>query len=190
MASGQLVFQPPKFECHSEDQQLTFEEWKGQITLALRVSSFNKEIWFATTIGYLGKEGFKWWNTLPILKDEEAQKDPEAVFKALSDTLEVSTLYWNHIDEMYSNIRQGEHESTDQLDQCIKNHVKRCQYSSEAEKLVCRIELPFHVTKHFEVKKWIRLKKRREDVTYEALFQHAKEHEMTVKDFNRHNSMV
>ena len=28
----------------------------------------------------------------------------------------------------------------------------------------------------------------REDVTYEALLQHTKEHEMTVKDFNRHKS--
>ena len=70
---------------------------------------------------------------------------------------------------MYSNIRQGGQESTDQLDQCIKNIVKRCQYSIEAEKLVCRTELLFHVTKHFEVKKWVRLKKKREDVTYEAL---------------------
>ena len=42
--------------------------------------------------------------------------------------------------------------------------------------------------KHFEVKKWVRLKKRREDVTYQALLQHAKEHKMTVKDFNWHKS--
>ena len=34
----------------------------------------------------------------------------------------------------------------------------------------------------------VRSKKRREDVTYKALLQHAKEHEMTVKDFNRHES--
>ena len=89
---------------------------------------------------------------------------------------------------MYRNIRQGEDESTDQLDQCIKNIVERCQYSSEAEKLVRRTELLFHVTKHFEVKKWVRSKTKREDITYESLLQHAKEHEMTVKDFNRHKS--
>ena len=89
---------------------------------------------------------------------------------------------------MYSNIRQGEHESTDQLDQWIKNLVKRYQNSSEAEESVCRTELLFHATKHSEVKKWARLKKKRKDVTYKALLQHAKEHEMTVKDFNRHKS--
>ena len=60
MAGGQLVFQLPKFNWHAEDQQLVFDEWKGQITLALRASSINQDIWFATIIGYLGKEGFKW----------------------------------------------------------------------------------------------------------------------------------
>ena len=127
---------------------------KGQITLVLCASSIKKDIWFATIIGYLGKEGFKCWNTLPISTDEEAQKDPDKVFQAIADTLEVSTSYWNHIDEIYSDIKQGDNESTDQLDQQIKNLVERCQYSTE-EKLVCRTELLFQVTKHFEVKKWV-----------------------------------
>ena len=89
---------------------------------------------------------------------------------------------------MYSDIRQGEHESTDQLDQQIKNIVERCQYTTEEDKLVCRTELLFHATKHFEVKKWVWSKKRREDITYDALLQHVKEHKITVKDFNRHKS--
>ena len=99
MAVGQLVFQPPKFDWHAEDQQLAFDEWKGKIILALHASRINKDIWFATIIGYLSKEGFKRWNTLPISRDEKAQKVPEAVFKAIADTLEVSTSYWNHIDK-------------------------------------------------------------------------------------------
>ena len=101
--------------------------------------------------------------------------------------LEVSTSYWNHIDEMYSSIKQGDDESIDKLDQHIKNLVEKCQYT-EAEKLVCRTKLLFHATKHFEVKTWVRLGKWQEDVTYTALLQYAKEHEMTVKDFNRHKS--
>ena len=101
------------FDWQSKDQQCTFEEWKGQVTLALQVSSINKEVWFAVIVGFLGREGFKWWNTLPISKDEKNQKNLKAVFKAIADTLEVSTSYWSHIDEMYSDIRQGEHETTD-----------------------------------------------------------------------------
>ena len=188
MVTGQLVFQPPKFDWHSEDQQQAFEEWKGQIILALMASNFREEIWFASIVGYLGKEGFKQWNTLPISKDVEPWKDPEAISKAIADTLEVSTSYWNYINKMYSNIRQDEHEFTDQLDQRIKNIVERCQYTTEEDKLVHRKELLFHVTKYFEVKKWVWSKNRQEDVTYDALLQHTKEHEMTVKDFNRNKS--
>ena len=125
MDGGQLVFQPPKFDWHAEDQQQAFEVWKGQITLVLHVSSIKKDIWFPTIIGYLSKEGFKRWNTLPISTGEEAQKDPERVFKAIADTLEVLMSYWNHIDEIYSDIKQGDNESTDQLDQRIKN-FERC----------------------------------------------------------------
>ena len=149
------------FDWQAEDQQCVFEEWKGQVTLALQASSINKEVWLATIVGFLGKEGFRWWNTLPISRDEESQKNPEAVFEAISDTLEMSPSYWNHIDEMYSDIRQGEQETTDQLDQHIKDLVEWCQYKTEAEKIVHRTELLFHATKHFEVKKWVRSKKER-----------------------------
>ena len=161
-----------------------FEEWKGQVILALEASNFDRERWYATIVGFLGKEGVKWWNNLPISKQEENKKNPNEVFKAISNTLAVSTPYWNHIDEMYSDIKQGEHETTDQLDQHIKGLVETCQYKTEDEKMVCRTELVFHATKHLEVKKWVRLKKKREDVTYQALLQHTKEHKMTVKDFN------
>ena len=65
--------------------------------------------------------------------------------------------------------------------------MERCQYQTEAEKTTHRTELLFHATKHFEVKKWVRSKKR-EDVMYQALLQHAKEHEVRVKDFNQHKS--
>ena len=156
--AGQLVFQPPKFDWDAEDQQLAFAEWRGQIELALEMSSINRDIWLATIVAYLGKEGFRRWNILPISKDANAKKDPDAVFQAIADTLEVSTSYWNHIDEMYSDVKQGDDESIDKLDQCIKNLVEKYQYT-EAEKLVHRTELLFHATKHFEVKKWVRSKK-------------------------------
>ena len=59
MAGGQLVFQPPKSNWNAEVQQLVFAEWRGQIELALEASSIHRDIWFATIVGYLGKEGFR-----------------------------------------------------------------------------------------------------------------------------------
>ena len=134
MASGQLIFQPPVFDWPSDDQQTAFKEWQSHITLALEAFNIPPERWYASIIGFLGTEGFKRWQHLNISKKDEEKKDPEKLFKAFADTLEVSTSQWNYIDEMYSDTRQGEQETTDQLDQCIKILVKRCGYTSENEK--------------------------------------------------------
>ena len=182
--AGQLIFQLPTFHWPSEDQQMAFGEWKSHVTLALEASNVPKERWYASIIGFLGSEGFKRWQHLEISKDEDARKTPENVFTAFANTLEVLTSHWNYINEMYSDIRQGEQETTDQLDQHIKILVKRCSYTSADEKMKCQMELLFHVTKHFEVKKWIRTQTAlNETVTFNKLLQHAKQHEATVKDF-------
>ena len=132
----------------------------------------------------LGTKGFKRWQHLDISKKDE-KKNPENMFKAFADTLEVSTSHWNHINEMYSDIRQGEQETTDQLDQHIKILVERCDCTTENEKKQCRLELLFHATKHFEVKKWVRSQTaQNETVTFNKLLQHAKQHEATIKDFH------
>ena len=137
MASGQLIFQPPTFHWPSEDQQTAFKEWQSHITLTLEASNIPPERWYASIIGFLGTEGFKRWQHLDISKKDNEKKHPENMFKAFADTLEVSTSHWNYINEMYSDIRQGEQETTDQLDQCIKILVERCGYTSPEEKMQC-----------------------------------------------------
>ena len=182
--AGQLIFQLPIFHWPSEDQQTAFQEWQSHITLALEVSNIPQERWYASIIGFLGTEGFKRGQHLEISKNDDLKKIPENIFKAFSYTLEVSMSHWNYISEMYSDIRQGEQETTDQLDQCIKILVERCGYMSAEEKTQCQLELLFHVTKHFKVKKWVRSQTAlNETVTFDKLLQHAKQHEATVKNF-------
>ena len=100
----------------------------------LEASNIPQERWYASIIGFLGTKGLTRWQHLNISKQDDEKKNPENVFKAFADTLEVSTSYWNHINEMYSNIRQGEQGTTDQLDQHIKILVKKCGYTTENEK--------------------------------------------------------
>ena len=60
---------------------------------------------------------------------------------------------------------------------------------SAEEKTQCQLELFFHVTKHFEVKKWVRSQTAlNKTVTFDKLLQHAKQHEATIKDFQWHKS--
>ena len=132
--AGQLIFQPPTFHWPSEDQQMAFKEWQSHITLMLEASNIPRERWYASIIGFLGTEGFKRCQHLEISKDVERRKTPEDVFTTFANTLEVSTSQWNYIDEMYSDICQGEQETTDQLDQCIKILVEKCGYPTNEEK--------------------------------------------------------
>ena len=137
MASGQFIFQLPTFHWPSEDQQTAFKEWQSHVTLVLEASNIPQERWYASIVGFLGTESFKQWQHLNISKKDNEKKHPENVFKAFTDTLEVSTSQWNYIDEMYSDIRQGEQETTNQLDQHIKILVERCGYMSPEEKTQC-----------------------------------------------------
>ena len=135
--AGQLVFQPSTFHWPSEDQQTAFQEWQSHVTLTLEASNIPQDRWYASIIGFLGTEGFKQWQHLKISKNDDVKKIPDNIFKAFADTLEVSTSHWNYINEMYSDIRQGEQETTDQLDQHIKILVERCRYTSAEEKMQC-----------------------------------------------------
>ena len=180
----QVIFQPPTFHWPSKDQQTAFQEWQSHVTLTLEVSNIPQDRWYASIDGFLGTKDFKQWQHLEISKNENVKEIPDNVFKAFANTLEVSTSYWNYIDEMYSNIRQGEQETTDQLDQCIKILVKRCSDTSPEEKMQHQLELLFHTTKHFKVKNWVRSQTAlNETVTFDKLLHHAKQHEATIKDF-------
>ena len=77
MVANQLMFQPPKFDWHSEDQQTAFKEWKEHISLALEASNIPQERWYASIIGFLGQEGFQHWQHLDISKDPDQKKIPE-----------------------------------------------------------------------------------------------------------------
>ena len=84
------MFQPPKFDWHSDDQQTAFKEWQGNMTLTLEASDIPPERWYASIIGFLDTEGFKHWQHLDISKKPEDRKSPDKVFKAIANTLEVS----------------------------------------------------------------------------------------------------
>ena len=76
MATGQLIFKPLEFNWQVENQYEAFQQWKGQVSLPLDASNIKKKIWYATMIGFLGAEGYKWWTNL---KNAENKKNPEKV---------------------------------------------------------------------------------------------------------------
>ena len=117
---------------------MAFEEWQSHVTLVhwKHPISPERDGMPASLVSWAQKASSDWQH-LKISKDVEQRKTPENVFTTFANTLEVSTSQWNYINEMYSDIWQGEQETTDQLNQCIKILVKKCGYASTKEKTRC-----------------------------------------------------
>ena len=90
---------------------------------------------------------------------------------------------------MYSDIKQDEHEITDQLDQHIKQLVEKCQYQNQDEKKVCQTETTLPCSQTLQGLEMGKATERDcKYVTYEKLLEHAKQHECMVKDLIWHKA--
>ena len=188
--AGQLIFQPPTFHWPSEAQQTGL--WGVAESCNPHIGSIQypqremvcQHHWFP------GHWRFQEMATSQYLQRHRKKENTGGRLHHLrkhlrSFNVPVELHWWN----VQWHKRQGEQETTDQLDQCIKILVEKCGYPSTEEKERCWLELLFHATKHFEVKKWVRSQTAlKETVTFNKLLQHAKQHEATIKDFHWHKS--
>ena len=121
---------------------------------------------------YGGKEASERWTALKEQVDETKQKDAETVFKAFANSFKKSSSHWKARDEYLSDIKQAKHQTTAELDICINNLVRRCQFK-QAEQESCKIDLLYHATAHFEVRKFVHNAKP-EELTYYKMIKLAK----------------
>ena len=84
----------------------------------------------------------------------EGNKDEaDAVFKAFANSFEKSSSHWQARDEYLSDIKQDKNQTMAELDIYIKDLIRRCQFPPEDQES-CKIDLLYHATAHFEVRKF------------------------------------
>ena len=136
---------------------------------------------------YGGEEASERWTALKDQVDQDKLDDTETVFKALSNSFEKSSSHWQARDEYLSDIKQTMVE----LDIFIKDLIRRCQFSQE-EQESCKIDLLYHATAHFKVRKFVHNAKQ-EELKYDHMIKVAKTHERTCQEYQMHkqaHSMV
>ena len=132
---------------------------------------------------YGGKEASERWTAL---KDQVEGNIDEAdtVFKAFANSFEKSSSHWQARDEYLSDIKQDKNQTTAELDIYSKDLIRRCQFPPEDQESR-KIDLLYHATAHFEVRKFIHNAKH-EELKYDRMIEVAKAHERTCQEYQIH----
>ena len=120
------------------------------------------------------------------MKDQvEGNKDDsDTVFKAFANSFDKSSSHWQARDEYLSDIKKSKHQTMAELDIYIKDLIRRCQFSQEDQES-CKIDLLYHATAHFEVRKFVHNAKP-EELNYDHMIEVAKAHERTCQEYQIH----
>ena len=92
---------------------------------------------------------------------EGNKDDADTVFKAFANSFEKSSSHWQARDEYLSDIKQDKNQTTAELDIYIKDLIRRCQFPPEDQESR-KIDLLYHATAHFEVRKFVHNAKQKE----------------------------
>ena len=110
--------------------------------------------------------------------------EADTVFKAFANSFEKSSSHWQARDEYLSDIKQDKNQTTAELDIYIKDLIRRCQFPPEDQESR-KIDLLYHATAHFEVRKFVH-NARHEELKYDRMIEVAKAHERTCQEYQIH----
>ena len=95
--------------------------------------------------------------------------EADTVFKAFANSFEKSSSHWQARDENLSDIKQDKNQTTAELDIYIKDLIRRCQFPPEDQESR-KIDLLYHATAHFEVRKFVHNAKH-EELKYDHMIR-------------------
>ena len=132
------------------------------------------------------------WDTKQLidgspLKEQLSAEDitnSDKVFQVFANSFEKSSSHWQARDEYLGDIKQGKQQTSAELDIYIKDLVRRCQFKT-LEQEARKIDILYHATAHFEVRKFVHNAKPNE-LTYDRMIEVAKAHERTCHEYQQH----
>ena len=173
----------PRMDWNAEDKQAAWAFYRERLEQYFMIAGTPKEARVTHILFYGGKEASERWTAL---KDQaEGNKDDaDTVFKAFANSFEKSSSHWQARDDYLSDIKQDKNQTTAELDIYIKDLIRRCQFPPKDQESR-RIDLLYHATAHFEVRKFVHNAKQ-EELKYDRMIEVAKAHERTCQEYQIH----
>ena len=161
----------PRMDWNAEDKQAAWAFYRERLEQYFMIAGTPKEARVTHILFYGGKEASERWTAL---KDQVEGNIDEAdtVFKAFANSFDKSSSHWQARDEYLSDIKQDKNQTTAELDIYIKDLIRRCQFPPEDQESR-KIDLLYHATSHFEVRKFVHNAKH-EELKYDRMIEVAK----------------
>ena len=173
----------PRMDWNAEDKRAAWAFYRERLEQYFMIAGTPREARVTHILFYGGKEASERWTAL---KDQVQGNIDEAdtVFKAFANSFEKSSSHWQARDEYLSDIKQDKNQTTAELDIYIKDLIRRCQFPPEDQESR-KIDLLYHATAHFEVRKFVHNAKH-EELKYDCMIEVAKAHERTCQEYQIH----
>ena len=174
----------PEMDWRAADKVATWKLFKRHMKVIFMADQVPEKRQYALILVAGGDEAYNHWDTL-----EDMVEDPKKVYQvwdAFEKSFEQSNSFWHFRDAYLAEFRQDPSESMDDLDLCIKQTVRGCQWKKQSEEEQM-IDLLYHATIYYEIRKYIQ-ESESAALTYEMVIEKAKAHELNVLEYKDHQA--
>ena len=165
------------------DKVATWRQFRRRMEVIFVADQVAKDRQFALIL-VAGDEAYNHWDTLEEIVEDK--KEVDQVWQAFEKSFEQSSLFWHFRDAYLADVRQEASETTADLDLCIKQIVKGCQWLKETEEQRM-IDLLYHATIYYEIRKYIQ-EADPNSLKYKAIVEKAKAHERNCLEYKDHQA--
>ena len=172
-----------EMDWRAADKVAAWKLFKRRMKAIFMADQVPEERQYALILVVGGDEAYNCWDAF-----EDTVEDPmkvDQVWDAFEKSFKQSTSFWHFRDAYLADFRQDPSESTADLDLCIKQTVRGCQWKKESEEEQM-IDLLYHATIYF-IRKYIQ-ESEPAALTYEMVIEKAKAHEHNVLEYKDHQA--
>ena len=174
----------PEMNWRAADKVAAWKTFKRHMNVIFVADQIPEERQWALILVAGGDEAYNHWDTLEDMVED--CKKVDQVWNAFEKSFEQSTSFWHFRDAYLADFRQDESETTADLDLCIKQTVRGCQWKKETEE-ERMIDLLYHATFYYEIRKFVQ-ESEPATLMYEMVIEKAKAHEHNVLEYKDHQA--
>ena len=152
----------PGFNWNANNMRMEFDIFWGTLSFVLDGMDIPKDKWYLYILQQLGREGMQCWTT--SIEATIRKEDPLAIIKAFKKGYELEETYWTYRSLYLSSEKQGRGEMVATLTTRVEDLVSMCKWPDE-QKEQRRIDLYYHLSEVFDVRRFVQLETSREGGT-------------------------